>query len=411
MENQEELFIPKRKHVALKIIIAVILIAGLVVGGYFLYQNKFNNPNKIVSDILEKERKNIDDSFNKAVNTSDKYEINGLVKANVELSNELKDIANLINDINLQFNGQIDPTNNVYNINLDTKYKNDKLLDIKAHYENETIYVLLDKLFDKYLKISTKDLTSMANSESISQPEITKDDIKTITNSLFDAIKKELDNHELKKELAKIIIDGSEKEVNNNYFELKDNEIKDFITNIVNNLANDNKFIATLEKITGEKNIKDELGEIKNSLKFEKQTYKVNFYTTKSLFNQELVSIRQELLYDNQKTAFIVDKISNDEVLISVDMNGAVSSVRIKKNGSSVNLDLSINFLGMVVKLETNLNYEKINELTKVDVSNNKDISELTEEDQNKIQENLSKNEAFIKLMETISKLEIANEE
>ena len=76
MENEvkeEELFIPKTKHKGLKIILATLLIVGLIIGGYFLYQYKFNNPKTIVKTVIAdaKERNEYLSSFqNLTITTS-----------------------------------------------------------------------------------------------------------------------------------------------------------------------------------------------------------------------------------------------------------------------------------------------------------------------------------------------------
>ena len=72
--KDEDLFIPKTKHKGLKIMLAIILIALLGVGGYFLYQEKFNNPKATVMNIINDAEKDAG---------SETLKLGDLIKANL----------------------------------------------------------------------------------------------------------------------------------------------------------------------------------------------------------------------------------------------------------------------------------------------------------------------------------------
>ena len=119
-EKKEELFIPKTKHKGLKIFIGIILILGLAVGGYFLYQYKFNNPKKIINNALSDAKENIKKSLVNDIK-DEKYKVNGYLKVEANLGNEASEITNLLKDLELFFSGEVDPNNSIGNITINTK--------------------------------------------------------------------------------------------------------------------------------------------------------------------------------------------------------------------------------------------------------------------------------------------------
>lgn len=398
-EVKEEVFIPKTKHKTLKILLAVLIIGVLALGGYFLYQDKFNNPNKTVISILDDGIKEFNKSFDKKGN--EKFKLNGLISVEANLPKEYQEIANLFKNLELQFSGDVDTKDSLANITLNTKYKKEQLIDIKAYYENNVMYVLLDGLYDKYLKVSLE-----SNKKTLVKNEFNIDtkDIKVLANSLSKASKSAFEKLNFTRTNETITINGKEQNVYNNYVVLDGTKVKALLKDIYTALSKDNEFIPVFKKLTGhefslESMTKDlDKDEIKG-------TYKLNFYTTKDLLNSKLVSERIEVTEDNITSTFNADKISDDEIMVSINSNGMVMSSTIKKNDSVFNIDLSINAMGASIKLDLKTNFEKIKEFTKPDVSNSKNFEDLTQQETNAIAEKLQKNKGLLEFIQDISKL------
>ena len=123
-KDEEELFIPKTKHKGLKIFIGILLIGGLITGGYFLYQYKFNNPKTIVDNLLADAKENVKKNLVNDVE-NDLYKIDGHIKIDANINNNTDETINILKDVEVQFNGEVDPTNSIGNLNINTKYKND----------------------------------------------------------------------------------------------------------------------------------------------------------------------------------------------------------------------------------------------------------------------------------------------
>ncbi len=407
-ENQEELFIPKTKHKFLKILLATLLVAALAVGGYFLYQYKFSSSKTIVSNILESAQDNVDTIFDNANTQSGKYKVNGLLKIDGNMPDEMKGIMDLLKQVSLQFNGEIDLDNKIGALNYNTKYKNDKLLNIKTYYEKNDMYLYFEDLFDKYIKISSKDLTDTID---LSKSELNIQDSKTLIKEIIKAFQTEIEKYEILKEETTITVDEKNVDVYGNYLVLKDKEVNTFAKNIINYLLNDNDFTTAYKKVTNE-DAKEDLTKSLKEIDEEEfvGTYKITFYTTKSILKKDLVRFSMEIKQNEQVTSINVDKINDNEMIISSSADGANISARIKKNNSAIGINLSMQMTGMTFKIDADLNYEEINELSKVDVSNYVKAENLTENDQAKIDENLGKNKNLVKFMEEIQKIFSQNE-
>ena len=395
-KKEEELFIPKTKHKFLKILLAIILLGGIIAGGYFLYQEKFNNPKSIIEDALEKELSKQSDLL---VSEDGKYKING---------KENEDLSNVLNNLDLQFTGEIDSIDTIANIDINTKYKGEKLIDLKTYLEKNDYYILLDGIYDKYLKIKNKedndDLKEMMKSIKLNSWEI-----DTLTKAVKKAFKEEITKLDLKKENDTISIDGKTINVINNYAILYNNEVNRLASAIINNIANDNDVCSIIKKWTDEdgKLVLVALASEINKTPFVGE-YRINFYTDRGIFHKDLVSIRQEITQSGILMTINADKI-NDGIIVSFGAMGMSISVKITKNSSNYNLNLTFAMMDQYANIDVSVNYEKINEITKPDVSKSKKIEDLTETEKKRIEDAFKNNEAlkalFSKIEDSVSEL------
>ena len=404
-ELKEELFIPKTKHKGLKITLAIVLIMAMGVGGYFLYQNKFNNPKQTIMNIIDSDIHSINNLIESDKNN--KYKINGLIKLDATLPDTYEDLATIIRNIDLQFSSEVDLENKLGNIQLNTKYKDKKLLDITSIYENNTLYILLNDLYNKYIKISLNDINNKNNNTKIPEFNIEIKDIKVLYNSYYKALKEALSKLEYATENTKILIDGKELNVKNNYTVLKGNATKKFIETFLNILSNDIDFNNVLKKLKIENAFKELIGSLNEQIL--NNTIKINFYT-KGIIKQELISEKFEFIVDNKTTEFKLDRINNDEKIIIIKSNDVDINIKIKKTNSVLNLNVIANILKTEIKFDFNANYEKINNITNIDVSNSININEITEETIKEIEEKTENNNALKALIEDINKIKLITE-
>lgn len=396
-EVKEELFIPKTKHKGLKITLAILLIAGLIVGGYFLYQYKFNNPKQIVSNVINDAKENFKNKL-AITDNSEIYKIDGHIKLD---SNINDDTFKILKELELLFSGQIDSKESISNITINTKYKSDELATINAYHENNIYYILLNDIYDKYLKIENEE-----NLENLNKININNKDIYTIYNSLLKAIEIEIDKLDIKQENTTIYLDGKEIKVINNYIELKNNEVNNLSKGIVTTLKNDQEFIKVFNKLTNT-DAKDALDNLLNGVAEEefKGTYTINFYTDRGLFKKKIVSVRQVITQENVPISINVDKLSDEEILISIMSMGIGYSANIKTSKNAMNIVLNINVMNQYINITINANYEKAKEIVKPNITDSKNIDELTDKEKEEIESKLQNNKALLKLIEEINKV------
>ena len=396
IKNEDELFIPKDR-LFIKIFIFLFIVLALIGAGYYYYKNYYSNPQKIVDKIIEKVEKRIS---NVKETEYKLYKINGLLNIKLDLGNELKDITNIINSISLQVNSEHDETNNISNIDINTKYKDDKLFNINLYHENSVDYLYLEDLYNRYIKLGD---------EVIKTKNISKNDAQNIVNGFFNAIKESLKEQTFERKEDTITINNKKIEVNNNYLSLSENQINNFLISILNTLINDTNFINSLNNIAG-RDEKQILQTLINNLKEDTITgsYKLSFYTKKAL-KQELVSIRQELNIDNQKTYFDIDLIDENNLLINISDGEETLELKLYEKENAFNVEINIKVIDKKIGLFFKGNIEEIKEVSKQNVSNSVKIEELTDEDANRIQENLQKNETLLKLIDELSKIMKSN--
>ena len=306
---------------------------------------------------------------------------------------------NIIKNLELQINGQLDYKEQIGNVIINTKYKNEKFVGISTYYEKNNLYLLLNDLYDKYIKFENKN--------EINTDSIDSKDAQIITNSIIDALKKEIDNLKIEQSNSTITIDGKDVKAIENKITLNSEQLTTISKNILTSLKNNKEFIKTMDKVSKE-NTTESINKLLENVnkKNADETCFISFYTDNGLFNKKLISIRLAVI-DNKtddKQVIEIDKISDDEASVLFSTLQGEVLIRIKKNGNAVNLTINIKQDERFIKIIFNVNYEKINTITKPDVSNNKDIASITEKELNDIQTKLIENKTLLKLIEEISK-------
>ena len=403
MEKREidEPFIEKGKHRGLKLIIVILLIAGLSFGGYYYYTNYYDNPSKKVNSIITGIEEKLSSKYNNSLLINNKaIKMNGLIKLNVNLGNDLKDISEIINNLSIQINGEMDNKNKINNVNFTSKYKDGELIDMKIYTENNNIYLSAKELYDKYVFLgNTDELVNNSNNT------IESNDIKTMFKSMLRAINKSLNTDKVEKTEETLKINNIEKNTNKYSLSLKDNEINNYIVSIFSLLRDDQDFINVTKKI--DNNILNNLNDLIDEAKQEsiKGQYTLNFYTTKKGLSEELVSIRQTFDFNGYKVNLNIDLTEEDSYLITLTSDDMELNCNITTNKNVLNVDFSSNYDDIKINMSMNFNYDEISTITKEDVSNNIAIDKLTESDFQTIANNIEKNKTLTELAQKVESI------
>ena len=221
---------------------------------------------------------------------------------------------------------------------------------------------------------------------------------------MLNALQNEIEKLEFKQVNETINIDGKETKVLNNYVELKDKEVNDLSKRMVKTLINDQEFIKAINNITGE-DYQDKLKDIETGMNEEEFNgiYRLNFYSDNGLLKKKLVSVRQTINVEGTVVSVNVDKISDEEVFISINSLGAGYSARIKSSKNTMNIIFSLNLMGQYVNFEISMNYEEIKEVNKPNITDSKDINSLTDKEKEDIENKLKSNKALLELLNNIN--------
>ena len=366
---------PKKKTpIILFVLIAlIIIISGVMVCNSFI----FNNPKKIFTTVSNTLLKNANN-----INISTKTNIDYNISINVSSQDEnTQQILDIINELKLKGTFASDTNNNVMNGII--SYKDDELLNYGIQGNNEALYIKLNNLYDKTIKINTSN-----QSESITEYSTDINDYNVAVNSLSNAISNALNNANYRKETTEI----------NNQKVKKVTLILDekFLTDLCNLLLQDKSFLESYSKITNndessiEQMLKDAIKEAANN----------NEELSVYLLKNELKRIE----YAGRKSVITVD-INDNQYEFNISESNVSKYNGIIKISTMSNqklLSISINMLEEKINLNVNTIYSIDNnkEIELLDTSDAIDYQELTEEDITNITQKLYENEALLSLIE-----------
>lgn len=226
----------KKKSNKKFIIIIVIIVLLLVITGGLLYVLKpakksakgvFVDSFKSVTSSIFKDN----DVKKQSVNQTIKYNISG---AGVESFSEI------FNNIVLKDNTSVDRDLKNIEEELIVNYKNNDLFGVGIYGRENSLYLGIDGLYDKYIKlpITDSEYNSIFNSD--------KKNSKAIKETLDDAFEKSLDDKYFTKSSKKLTVDDKNKKFNAYTLTIDNSNIKKITKSFINSLANNDSFISML---------------------------------------------------------------------------------------------------------------------------------------------------------------------
>lgn len=142
--------------------------------------------------------------------------------------------SDLSSIITTEFNNEKE----LMNITVDSLYSNEELINIDFSLSNKEAYLLIDE-YESYIKLPI--------SESTYNTLFNRDDFYELFIQIGEEIKNSFDDKYFSREIY--IEDKSQ--VNEYILNLKGNNLKNFNSNLLNNLKKNNKFITLLSKLSG----------------------------------------------------------------------------------------------------------------------------------------------------------------
>ena len=382
--TEKELKSANRGSVAPVVIVILVIIAllGLAFFGGKYYLASRNNIKIFMDDYFNK----LEGNIGKNNSTS------GSLSLNVTGDTTGKDgkAFKILNNLDFSMNYGIDTKENITNIDINTSYYGDKLININTYIEDNNIYLYSSDLYSKYIRVENN------KEDNSTKDSITNEDYKVIINSINSAVSESLKEEYFTKSWVKV--DG--KNVNKVELLLNNNNIKTINENIINNLKNNNSFIDSFGKLTNKKTMKvkelldEELEEVNSN---EYSEIKISLYTRITKFVKlEITSGEDKIVVKSN------DKGYSFEIIDSENNNTYNGTIEINNNSDSTTYNINIKDSN---NLEIKIN-NTINNTTKVekkDVSNSVSFDDITNKEYEEIINKISNNEAFNRIYEDIS--------
>lgn len=393
----------KKKNKFILPIIIVVGVIGILVALYFLL---FNNPKRVFD-------KTISSGFDALYESLDMATKNDTMSGSGSLSYKLtatddsmQSIFDMINGIAFDYKYAVDYKNKLMNVDFNSTYNNEKLIDLSVYGENGKGYVLLKDIYAKYLS------TDIEGYEEIFETTKNQEEVKVILTSVEKALSKSLTNDDFTKEEVTITVDGKDVKVTNNALVLTNENFNRICKSILTTLKDDADFISAVNKISQDENV-DTKAALEDAIKnigevdtTDKSTIKLSIYTKGLL--KEFVGMNFEV---NDETAIAVSMIKTNDDTYSIvgkqdNKEIVTGTLKVKATDSTFDVEIIVNVPDVVnvqVNVKSTVDYNST--FNKVDVTNSVDANTLTDIESNTIMTSLMTNPGLSKLITNVQTL------
>lgn len=387
--NIDVLVLEKNSKVGYILIILIMLL--LIGGGVYYYFNYLTNPSYIMGKALKKV------SLKELETVNGPFRVRGSAKFGFEDANsEYQDTYDILNNLDLLYNLEMDLEEKVSKIGLSSQYKNKDFLNLKAYQEGEEVYLLLENIYDKYLKV---DYAKEEKSDEV--PSISKEDIKVIAEGVLEVIKDAFLESDYRRE--KVSIDYSKKriEVYKNYLSYNEDNYMIINKRISESIKENKELLDTLNRVIGKEKIDKFLLELIKEQDMEGLNLEFVIYT-QGITNKFIKMMIN--MWDNDGK--LIMEIDNKKTFsFSFEMDEIVLKLTITENEMNnclINLNFSEDGVGSI-NAEVSMIYEKLKVVDKINKDKVVDVKELTEEDLLAIFEKVNENETLSQIVNDYS--------
>ncbi len=383
MEDVDNKKKSKKGKVVGFVVLALLFVIGFIVG-FKIYE--LSKPYNIYSSLINSALKS--SKFENHENYKVDFKFNARVEDS-ELDDTTKEILNSMNYSGTNF---ISVKEKYMIANYTIKNDSNTLLDMNMYYKNGITYLGLGELFDKLIEIpldeenskKVNDLFLNINSSNI---EVI---LREIKNAFEDAIKDE----KIVKEKTTLDIDGKSVNVVNNKLVIDKSNEERISKKLSDYLKNSDDFLDNFSKEFGVSK-EDIISFLEDDSYTSEEDYKmvINLYTNGILNN--FVSTKIEFIENDEK--IVNFEFNKNSIKISDDDMLVFTIKEDEKDKYSINLKYELDGMNVELLGTATMSYAQ---MSTPFVSNSVSLEELTEEDFVTFGENLSKNEAFINIIE-----------
>ena len=371
---------------------------------------------------------NIEDELNKPLG------INANISANMTTSDSsMRQIASLLNKMNINMDMEMDYNNKVSNMTYDIKYNNGSLIKADLILNNDNAYINLNSLYNKSIK-----LPSDSGIDNLWQA-YDFESYKVVVGEMANILKSSLKEDYFTTKDAKV------NNVNTKVYilTLTGKDMHNLELDVLNNMLQDEKLINALNSIVGS-DVKETIESIKNNVTEEEGTFVSEIYVNKSTKKLEKVNIningnalelnksdvdKFDIVLNNNDNKVVIGYIimSDNNFTISLKDTGVDITLETKVENNTEIINLNFEAYGTYIKLNLerqeesgkagitlsddnnnklslNIDYtmKQINKVTSKNVSNYVELDKMTDNDYNTIMQNLYQNSTLMSLMQSL---------
>ncbi|MBO5138738.1 MAG: hypothetical protein J6B89_03815 [Bacilli bacterium] len=325
-----------------------------------------------------------------------------------------------ISNININYTYNCNLIDKKLSLRIIPTLKSEQLTDIVLYNdENDTGYIYLKNIYDKYINIGKTDLFSIINNQQEKKHNYLLQKIK-------DSIINNIQDNEVVKNNTMLILDEKEEKVEKISIKFDNSRLNQLLKNILDDLNEDQQTKRTLKEKSlniSESKIKEIIQDIDNIeyaiYKGKDKILKYELSITKNNNKKSLVYINKKLpelvILSNNKQDLKIKIDSTDKVLNMTMLNSKNQNIgTYSQDEKSINLDTtykntnykiigskennifninmttkSINENYILFNLMLNGTISENTDFQTIDVSNNKEINQITEEETKIINNNL----------------------
>ena len=409
----------KKKSLKMPIIATIVIIVILLIIGGVFYLNSRQNPKNIFMSAINSGLKAL------AEEKEDIKTVNANISLGVKVENlqdeEMAQMVEYLNKTKLNYNVQMDVEQEKESMKLGLEYDNENVLEGQLYYKNrdENAYVFINELFDKYFSIELDETSKeqIANIFELAKQMLLGDNgnDKKVAEILKDAIEARLKDEYITQEDAEVDINGTKVKTKKSVLKFNQKQLLDELSTMISELKNNEEFINGFsedDKETvrnGLEQLEKYLNDIKSSEEDEENgVVQFNIYTKglqSKFVKMELVASYED---DNMVASILKDE-NNYNLFATQTIDGeteelcncTVTITKIDNKTNEYTIKTTIDGIGDVtVILQLSCVYNE--DIENIDTTNSVNIEDISEEDQQKMIENLQKMKIYDLVKEII---------
>ena len=428
----------KKKKNKLPLIIILLVLVVVLFTGVLLFTQKNKSTQNIYYKGIDILSSSLTTTFDKTQNNV-KDLVNLKMIATIDINSndkEIKDIIDTFDKLKLSFISQIDYKNKKMNIDTDMIYDDGSILKTNILVKDNIGYLNIPDLYDKPLKVlEDENIDLMFNANNV-------EDVRVFVSEFSNILKTSLKDEWFSKTKEKIEVMGNNVNAYNNKLTLTSKSIYELENTIFDKMLQNDKLLDAMSSLTkkNKDEIKTNITDLKSKIKETNESLEISIYLnnsnelqkvlikSKTEENEEITEFSMtdvgtfDILVDKEKLGYLILKddiiemnLKDEEVSITFTLKDYYISMKMDGYGiklemsltakdSKGNIKILIDSLDEDMNMTLNIDFEEITDakFNEFNVENAKNIEELTEEDTNKISENLSKNTTLLKLIEDL---------